>query len=76
MARDPRGTNITKKKDQAWARDPKEVEESWESKADSNRREWDPRYRYQTGMGWCAGHINTVGTGLEIVQPIGEGTNW
>ena len=28
----------------------------------------------QTGMGWCAGHVNTVGTGRGIVQPSGEGT--
>ena len=28
----------------------------------------------QTGMGWCAGRVNTVGTGLGIVQPSGEGT--
>ena len=36
-----------KKKDQAWAQDPKEeVEESWESVADPNRREWDLRYRF------------------------------
>ena len=38
MARDPRGTNIMKKKDQFQARDPKEVEEGWESEADPNRR--------------------------------------
>ena len=34
-----------KKKDQVRARDPKEVEESWELEADPNRREWNPRYR-------------------------------
>ena len=46
MARVPRGTYIIKKKDQVRARDPKEVEESWESEADLNTREWDPRYRF------------------------------
>ena len=37
MARDPRGTKIMKKKGQVQARDPKEVEENWESEADSNK---------------------------------------
>ena len=37
MVRDPRGTNIMKKKDQVRTHDPKEVEESWESEADPNR---------------------------------------
>ena len=42
-----KGTKIVKKKDQAWAQDPKEeVEESWESEADPNRREWDLRYGF------------------------------
>ena len=34
-----------KEKDQFRARDPKEVEEGWESEAESNRRKWDLRYR-------------------------------
>ena len=35
-----------KKKDQARARDPKDVEENWELEADPNRREWDLRYGF------------------------------
>ena len=47
MARDPRGTNIMKKKDQVQVWDLKEeVEECWESEADWNRREWDLQYGF------------------------------